>query len=175
MTIKRPQNRDVTPVVIVKLIVYFLCTFSGVARVAVLGGGQAGAKGSIRQGRISHIGRLGTCLGRQFNRGGTQNIRNWKKLGKKLYSSTSFTSNPMAILAYLVSKWWEFHFLLPLKVSSFIELRIDAPFAKTLKKGWLLRSLSQKVHQTFKRTVWVSRQTTFVPFAAPSERVGGEE
>ena len=29
-----------------------------------------------RQGRISNIGKLGTCLGWQFNRGGTQNIRN---------------------------------------------------------------------------------------------------
>ena len=50
------------------------------------------------QGRISHIGNLGTCLGRQLNRGDTSNKKKKKgKLGQKLYSSSPFTSNPRAI------------------------------------------------------------------------------
>ena len=52
------------------------------------------------QGRISHIRKLGTCLGWQLNRGGTPHQKKKrkkklkKKVGNKLYSSAT---NPIAI------------------------------------------------------------------------------
>ena len=85
------------------------------------------------QGRIFHIGKLGTCLGQQFNRGGT--LKEEKEIEDKLYSSAAFTSNSVVIQAYLVSKRWEFHLLLPFKVSSFVALKIDAAFAEIQKKS----------------------------------------
>ena len=37
---------------------------------------QGPHKDNSMQGRISHIGNLGTCLGRQFNRGSTHSKKN---------------------------------------------------------------------------------------------------
>ena len=44
-------------------------------------------------GQISHIGKLGTCLGRQLNRGGNPHKKKRKIVGDKLYSSTPLTTN----------------------------------------------------------------------------------
>ena len=50
-----------------------------------------------KQGRISHIGKLGTCLGRQLNRGSTPQHKKKVEVIKKPQLSTPFPSNPIAI------------------------------------------------------------------------------